>query len=259
MPAATGAVLEQHRGTGPSSDQAASAGEPRLSVLLGSLADDPRIRSNARNSKGASETSRDRSGRAPPRFHRGTVPDCEVMKCRTEPFLCLSCNVATLPKIAVSAEEFLRRFMLHVLPRGFVQIRFAGFLANRRRRQRLPLCQQLLEARPQQPTETPGSSDALQALNGSFCSMFPQALRRNRLERGAAMNRRPASIGFRFTISFPGAFSKDSAALLAHGIQCVSPGNTPSQSFSPRRPAAALLLSPHRAPYSRSATHSVTR
>src|ERR1019366_5704448 len=32
MPAATGAVLEQHRGTGPSSDPAASAGEPRLSA-----------------------------------------------------------------------------------------------------------------------------------------------------------------------------------------------------------------------------------
>jgi hypothetical protein len=33
-------------------DAAASAGEPRLSVLLGSLADDPRLRSNARDSKG---------------------------------------------------------------------------------------------------------------------------------------------------------------------------------------------------------------
>src|ERR1035441_2857068 len=97
MPAATGAVLEQHRGTGPSSDQAASAGEPRLSVLLGSLANDPRIRSDARDSKGASEASRNRSGRAPPRFHRRTVPDFEMMQCRTEPFLCLlsqGCNTA---------------------------------------------------------------------------------------------------------------------------------------------------------------------
>ena len=41
MPAAASAVREQYSGTGPSSDQAASAGEPRLSVLLGSLADDP--------------------------------------------------------------------------------------------------------------------------------------------------------------------------------------------------------------------------
>ena len=31
------------------------------------------------------------------------------------------------------AEEFLRRFLLHTLPRGFVRIRFCGFLANRRR------------------------------------------------------------------------------------------------------------------------------
>jgi Putative transposase/Transposase zinc-binding domain len=62
-------------------------------------------------------------------------------------------------KMTIPAEEFLRRFMLHVLPRRFVRIRFSGFLANRRRRQLLPLCQQLLEAAPQQPSETPGSSE----------------------------------------------------------------------------------------------------
>ena len=62
-------------------------------------------------------------------------------------------------KMTIAAEEFLRRFMLHVLPRRFVRIRFSGFLANRRRRQLLPLCQQLLEATPQQPSETPGSSE----------------------------------------------------------------------------------------------------
>jgi hypothetical protein len=48
--------------------------------------------------------------------------------------------------MAVAGEEFLRRFLLHVLPRGFVRIRFFGFLANRRRTQLLPLCQRLLEA-----------------------------------------------------------------------------------------------------------------
>ena len=36
--------------------------------------------------------------------------------------------------MTVTAEEFLRRFLLHTLPRGFVRIRFCGFLANRRRR-----------------------------------------------------------------------------------------------------------------------------
>lgn len=46
--------------------------------------------------------------------------------------------------MTVSAEEFLRRFLLHVLPHGFVRIRFFGFLANRRRRSLLPLCRHLL-------------------------------------------------------------------------------------------------------------------
>ena len=48
--------------------------------------------------------------------------------------------------MTVTAEEFLRRFLLHTLPRGFVRIRFCGFLANRRRRELLPLCRQLLDA-----------------------------------------------------------------------------------------------------------------
>jgi len=60
-------------------------------------------------------------------------------------------------EMTVTAEEFLRRFMLHVLPRRFVRIRFSGFLANRRRKQLLPLCQQLL-ASPQQRSEALGSS-----------------------------------------------------------------------------------------------------
>jgi hypothetical protein len=59
--------------------------------------------------------------------------------------------------MTVTAEEFLRRFLLHVLPRGFVRIRFFGFLANRRRKSLLPLCQQLLRMTPH-----PGSVDAVQ-------------------------------------------------------------------------------------------------
>lgn len=46
--------------------------------------------------------------------------------------------------MTITAEEFLRRFLLHVLPHGFVRIRFFGFLANRRRKHLLPLCRQLL-------------------------------------------------------------------------------------------------------------------
>jgi hypothetical protein len=50
--------------------------------------------------------------------------------------------------MTLSSQEFLRRFLLHVLPRGFVRIRFSGFLANRRRANLLPLCQKLLSQNP---------------------------------------------------------------------------------------------------------------
>jgi hypothetical protein len=46
--------------------------------------------------------------------------------------------------MTLSAEEFLRRFLQHVLPRGFVKIRHYGLLANRRRAQKLDLCRRLL-------------------------------------------------------------------------------------------------------------------
>ena len=46
--------------------------------------------------------------------------------------------------MTLTAEEFLRRFLQHVLPPGFVRIRFFGFLSPRKRGVLLPLCQQLL-------------------------------------------------------------------------------------------------------------------
>jgi Putative transposase len=51
-------------------------------------------------------------------------------------------------KMTISAQEFLRRFLLHVLPRGFVRIRFFGFLANRSRATLLPQCRLLLLNNP---------------------------------------------------------------------------------------------------------------
>jgi len=46
--------------------------------------------------------------------------------------------------MTLQAEEFIRRFLLHVLPKGFVKIRHFGFLANRRRHDNLLLCRELL-------------------------------------------------------------------------------------------------------------------
>ena len=46
--------------------------------------------------------------------------------------------------LTLRSDEFLRRFLLHVLPRGFVRIRHFGFLASRRRGQLLSRCKQIL-------------------------------------------------------------------------------------------------------------------
>jgi hypothetical protein len=46
--------------------------------------------------------------------------------------------------MTLAVDEFLRRFLLHLLPPGFVRIRNFGFLANRNRAALLPLCFQLL-------------------------------------------------------------------------------------------------------------------
>jgi Putative transposase/Transposase zinc-binding domain len=55
--------------------------------------------------------------------------------------------------LRLSLDEFLRRFLLHLLPDGFVRIRNFGFLANRKRATTLPLCFQSLASAPQAKPE----------------------------------------------------------------------------------------------------------
>jgi hypothetical protein len=50
--------------------------------------------------------------------------------------------------MTLSAQEFIRRFLLHVLPSGFHRIRYYGFLGNRYRKQKLEHCRQLLGMTP---------------------------------------------------------------------------------------------------------------
>jgi hypothetical protein len=56
--------------------------------------------------------------------------------------------------MSLPVDEFLRRFLLHLLPRGFVRICNFGFLANRQRARLLPLCFSLLNCSPDPPTQT---------------------------------------------------------------------------------------------------------
>lgn len=51
--------------------------------------------------------------------------------------------------MTLAPTEFIRRFLLHILPSGFVRIRQYGFLANRDRRKKLDLCRILLNSSPQ--------------------------------------------------------------------------------------------------------------
>jgi len=53
--------------------------------------------------------------------------------------------------MTLTGEEFLRRFVQHVLPKGFPRIRYFGWLANRRRKKSLPLCRLLLAQTPPTP------------------------------------------------------------------------------------------------------------
>jgi Putative transposase/Transposase zinc-binding domain len=59
--------------------------------------------------------------------------------------------------LPLEAHEFIRRFLLHVLPEGFMRVRHFGFLANRSKKQALTQCRKLLGANPvtlQSPSES---------------------------------------------------------------------------------------------------------
>lgn len=61
--------------------------------------------------------------------------------------------------LTLDADEFLRRFLLHVLPSGFMRIRHFGLLANRTRRGALARCRELLRCPP--PDDAPIESVAV--------------------------------------------------------------------------------------------------
>lgn len=68
-------------------------------------------------------------------------------------------------KMTLDATEFLRRFVLHILPKGFVRVRFFGLMANRFRAQCLELCRKLLST----STSEKQNSDPLPDLSAWFC------------------------------------------------------------------------------------------
>jgi len=80
--------------------------------------------------------------------------------------------------MTLAAAEFIRRFLIHVLPDGFHRIRYFGFLCNRQRESKLALCRELLGMLPGEPAEAvscpPDDYRALyQSLTGTSLTLCP--------------------------------------------------------------------------------------
>ena len=66
----------------------------------------------------------------------------------------------------LDADEFIRRFLLHVLPRSFTRLRHYGLLANRCRARKLSLCRELLGQLPPEPGEPETADEMMLRLTG---------------------------------------------------------------------------------------------
>lgn len=74
--------------------------------------------------------------------------------------------------MTLSGDELIRRFLLHVLPKGFMRIRHFGFLANRCRRQRLDAIRKALDAPP--PAEASADVECPVHFDGYPCPLCRQ-------------------------------------------------------------------------------------
>lgn len=77
--------------------------------------------------------------------------------------------------MSLDGGEFIRRFLIHVLPDGFHRIRYYGFLANHHRARKLARCRELLRMAPAEPTPEPPPDyrDRYEALTGRSLHRCP--------------------------------------------------------------------------------------
>jgi hypothetical protein len=95
--------------------------------------------------------------------------------------------------LTLAADEFIRRFLLHVLPDGFQRIRYFGFLGNRHRQAQLARCRALLGMALASPHEArpTDSGDHVEALIN--CVRVSPHLDPNNARHGAIAKVRLAS------------------------------------------------------------------
>ena len=75
--------------------------------------------------------------------------------------------------VTITAVEFIRRFLLHSLPKGFVRIRHYGFLANRNRTANLNTIRHLMGLSPPPAKEMASLEEMMQKLTGTDITICP--------------------------------------------------------------------------------------
>ncbi len=80
-----------------------------------------------------------------------------------------------IKKLPVKAEEFIRRFLLHILPSGFMKIRYYGFLAHANKKVSIPLLRQLINPDAELAEElTETVEEMMLRLTGEDLSLCPE-------------------------------------------------------------------------------------
>ena len=103
------------------------------------------------------------------------------------------CRQPERPKVmTLSAGEFIRRFLLHVMPDGFRRIRHFGFLANTHRRAKLALIRRQLDVVAPAAPETVGYRERYALLTGRSLDICPSC--GGRMIEIASLRRVPNSV-----------------------------------------------------------------
>jgi hypothetical protein len=77
--------------------------------------------------------------------------------------------------MTLGTDEFIRRFLLHVLPKGFMKIRYYGFLSNIKKKECILLIRQLIEPTVEQPELVEETvQQIMQRVTGTDITCCPQ-------------------------------------------------------------------------------------
>ena len=152
----------------------------------------------------------------------------------------------TTKLMTLPLDEFLRRFLLHLLPKGFVRIRHFGWLANRRRAQLLPLCLAALNSLPAPSEPETSHSPAIQP-----SSTLSQLWRTHGGDRETHGGTDPDAFSTQ-----PG-YGRPMKRLSTSPKPCVLRGATPSRAFPLNQSLVGAISTSAEQSHSRLHPHSV--